>query len=156
MNIQRMFKFKNLFIITLIASFFLPWSNRLQGISDVTLTGIDYTLAMIFMISPILGLVLFIIPILCIIVLIQELRSQNTSRIRLVTSILTIILFFIAIIYHTVSGMIIGKTLTVSLIYQLSQICYGVYIALFSSIFIIFGITTNKVKKDFFNKRKKS
>lgn len=146
MHIQRMFKFKNLFIITLIASFFLPWSNRLQGISDVTLTGIDYTLAMIFMISPILGLVLFIIPILCIIVLIQELRSQNTSRIRLVTSILTIILFFIAIIYHTVSGMIIGKTLTVSLIYQLSQIRYGVYIALFSSIFIIFGSNTNKVK----------
>ncbi|KQL50859.1 hypothetical protein AN964_24930 [Heyndrickxia shackletonii] len=146
MHIQRIFKFKNLFIITLIASFFLPWSNRLQGISDVTLTGFDYTGAMIFLISPILGIVLSIIPILCIIVLIQELRSQNTSKIRLLTSILTIILFLIAIIYHTMSGMLIGKTLTDSLIYQLSQIRYGVYIALFSSIFIIFGSNTNKVK----------
>ncbi|MBS4174466.1 hypothetical protein [Bacillus sp. FJAT-49736] len=144
MDIQRMFKFRNLFVVTLLASFFLPWSGRLQGISDIPLTGFDYTLAMTFLLSPIVGLVLIVIPILCIIVLIQELRTKNSSRIRLATAILTIILFLIAITYHTVSGMHIGKTLTHSMIDQLSQIRYGVYLALLSSIFIILG---SRVKK---------
>ncbi|MGE8207291.1 hypothetical protein ACQKP0_22635 [Heyndrickxia sp. NPDC080065] len=146
MNIKGMFKFRNLFIITLFASFFLPWSNRLQGISDIALTGFEYTLAMILLLSPLFGLVLSVIPILCMIVLIQELRSKNTSRIRLVSSILTIIIFLIAMTYHTMSGVHIGKTLTNSLIYQMSQIRYGVYIALFSSILIIFGSKKNKIK----------